>query len=428
MRAAARFDVIVAGGGSAGVAAACAAARSGARTLLIEQGGCLGGAATLRGVLTYCGLYTLGEAPRPAVAGIAAEVIAGLRRLEAVTGPVRHRGVFVAFDPEAVKLVLDEICAASRVTVLLHAHLIGAVREGGRIVRIAWADHGGTHEAGAAAFVDATGEADLAFLAGAATRYGNDGAVNLGTLATRFGGIAPEVRVTAEQVAAAVATARARGIGPFSKDRSVVVRLPGSFDLACYLASVDHDARDAASLTHAETLGRAQAWAYLAAIRTIPGCERAWLAATGPHFGTRESRHIASRAPLLWADVTAGQRTAECVALGAWGAEWHDAADFGSSFAYPPARGAFDIPLSCLCSADTDNLFAAGRIADGDRLAGAAIRVMGTAFATGQAAGVAAALRAARGQAAAGEVRAVLQAQGALLDAGALPPPVAITG
>lgn len=428
MTAAERFDVIVAGGGSAGVAAACAAARCGARTLLIEQGGCLGGAATLRGVLTYCGLYTLGEAPRPAVAGIAAEVIAGLRRLKAVTGPVRHRGVFVAFDPEAVKVVLDDLCAASRVTVRLHAHLIGAEREGGRIARVAWADHGGTHGAEAAAFVDATGEADLAFRAGAATRFGNDGAVNLGTLATRFGGIPPEVRVTAEQVAAAVAAARARGIGPFSKDRSVVVRLPGSFDLACYLASVDHDARDAASLTQAETQGRAQAWAYLAAIRTIPGCERAWLAATGPNFGTRESRHIESRGRLSWSAVAAGARAEDCVALGAWGAEWHEAADFSSSFAYAPGRGAFDIPLACLRSADTDNLFAAGRIADGDRLAGAAIRVMGTAFATGQAAGVAAAHYAEREQAPAAAVQAVLRTQGALLDADALPPPVAITG
>jgi hypothetical protein len=66
-------------------------------------------------------------------------------------------------------------------------------------------------------------------------------------------------------------------------------------------------------------------------------------------------------------------------------------------------------------SRDTPNLFAAGRLADADQKAGASLRVMGTAFATGQAAGVAAALHAAQGKVDAGAVQAHLRRQGALL-------------
>src|SRR5436190_21540708 len=139
------YDVAVVGGGSAGVAAAVASARCGARTLLLERAGCLGGASTLRNVVTYCGLYTLGDPPRQAVAGVAEEVLQGLRLLGAVTGPQRHPGVFVVFEPEAVKRVLDTLCAEAGVEVLLHAFVCEARREQGRLVGLAWQDHAGRH-------------------------------------------------------------------------------------------------------------------------------------------------------------------------------------------------------------------------------------------------------------------------------------------
>ena len=81
------YDVVVVGGGAAGVGAAVGAALTGARTLLIESAGCLGGAATLKCVQTYCGLYTIGDAPRPVVAGVAATVVEKLRKIGGAKRP-----------------------------------------------------------------------------------------------------------------------------------------------------------------------------------------------------------------------------------------------------------------------------------------------------------------------------------------------------
>jgi FAD dependent oxidoreductase len=93
----------------------------------------------MRSVLTYCGLYTLANKPRQAVRGVAEELVAKLRKLGAVTPALRHRDVFVVFDPEAVKL----LCAEAGVDVLLHGFVSDASRDGDRIRSLTFRDNGG---------------------------------------------------------------------------------------------------------------------------------------------------------------------------------------------------------------------------------------------------------------------------------------------
>jgi len=111
------------------------------------------------------------------------------------------------------------------------------------------------------------------------------------------------------------------------------------------------------------------------------------------------------------------------VALGAWGVEWHDREAFESSFVYPPDAAPTTF-ARCLMSVDTSNLLLPGR--DGlmaTAEAGASLRVMGTAFATGQAAGVAAACHAGGGHLEAAEVRKVLAAKALCWIRADMPPP-----
>ena len=129
----------------------------------------------MKNVLTYCGFYTAELQPRQVIQGIGGGVLVELNRLNALEGPIRLRGVIVTLDSEAVKITLDRVCRRSGVDLLLHTTLVQAWRQNERVVGVTVFDRRGFRKFIADAFVDASGECDLAYQSGASVRYGNHG-------------------------------------------------------------------------------------------------------------------------------------------------------------------------------------------------------------------------------------------------------------
>ncbi len=155
-------------------------------------------------------------------------------------------------------------------------------------------------------------------------------------------------------------------------------------------------------------------------LKAVPGYEKAYIVSSGPNFGTRQSRRVNGKYQVTEGDLTGGARQEDVVALGAWPMEYHQGPGKPVIWKQIKDQGTFDIPLRALTSVDTDNLYSAGRLVDGDKSAGAAMRVMGTSLGTGHAAGVAAALQA-HGSMDVQAVQAELKRQGATLRTEGLP-------
>ena len=413
------YDVVVAGGGAAGVAAAVGAATVGARTLLLERSSVLGGAATLRNVLGYCGLWTCEPEPTKAVGGVADALLTELAALGGVSEMTivgADHWAVVFLDPEAVKLALDRLCRGSGVEVRLAATLVGVERDGERITGLTYTDFAGNLvEVTANAVVDATGDATLTALAGASHTVGNAGRLQTATLAARYSGVDPAAEITPETLGEAVRRAQRDGVADLTSSSGFVMRLPISGDVVAYLADEDLDPLDSASFTAATQHARTQAWAYLQVLRGIPGGQSAYLVSTGPELGIRQSRHLIARTALLDSTLRRGVLDEAAVALGAWPSEYHPGSGKPSQWAAIGGKRVFGITLDNIRSVNTANLFGAGRVIGGERVAAASVRVMGTAFATGHAAGVAGALLCSSSEDLASRTRQQLEKQHAIL-------------
>jgi hypothetical protein len=323
----------------------------------------------------------------------------------------------VLLDPEITKLALDRCLVESKVEPLLHSRVIGVELDNEKVRSIECVNHNGKFVIHASAFVDASGEADLTALAGGTVRVGDHmGQFQSATLMVRIGGVPLDADIHPLSVNEAIKRAKASGIQPLTKELGTIIRMPGSNDVLTILADESVNGLDSWDLTRAEISARAQAWAYMEAFKKyLSGFENAYLVQTGPQIGIRETRHIVGEYSLTGEDVMKGRRQRDAIARGGWPVELHTKPGEPNEWHRIADDSFYDIPLRSLKVNDLKNVWAGGRIIDCDYMAFASARVMGTAFATGHAAGIAAAIYVEKGIAESDMVRKELLKQGAIV-------------
>ena len=413
-----KYDVVVVGAGAGGVAAAVGAARTGARTLLVERYGFMGGAATNAQVLAYCGFFARGETARQMVSGVGQDLLLELKALGVDIAPIVSKSGYwiIMLDPEATKLGFDRLVRGNALDVRLHTRVMGADVEGDRIRSVTLVDHSGITTVEAGAFVDASGEATLATLAGVPLSQpgGADAHLQAASFPIRIGGVPEGVVFDRKIMAGLIAAHNKMAEMPILRaDGGVVSRLPLSNDMWWMAIDLETDGITGESLTEVEFKARELAWLNLEVLRRHPGFEKAYLVSTGPQLGIRETRRPFSRADVVEQDAVVGRRHEDGIARASWPMEVHESPG-KAHFVDIGGEGFYDVRAGAIEAAEIANLRLAGRVIGADPRAYGSIRVMGTAFATGHAAGVSAAL-AVVGNTDVATLRKTLEGQGAVI-------------
>ncbi len=409
-RLAMNADVLIVGGGAAGVAAAVTAARQGLKVTLVERYGFCGGGAVAGLSGTICGMYEASDdpdaPPKQVVHGFLDEFAANMTERGGLTPPVRYGKTFTrVHDPLVWRETADAMLREAGVHVLLHTTVTEVLTEGGeKVDGVTAYTKQGRLSVRAKVTIDASGDADIAAMAGLPTFMGQDGKVQNPTMIFRLGGVDTERFLAAygpDSIMGRDVTdliLRLHNSAEYRLPRAKIFLFPTPRpnELLCNCTRViGRDGRElnpllVEDLTEAEIEGRLQVREYARFFKHhLTGCEDSYVNDTGVQVGVRQTRQILGRATLRNADVTRGAKFRTGIARSPWPIELHSGDKPRLVWL---TNDYYEVPLECFVPERGEGLFAAGRCLSAEHEAMASARVTAQCFSYGHAVGHAAAI------------------------------------
>jgi hypothetical protein len=404
------FDVVVIGGGPAGLAASVSAAKHGARTLLVERYGFLGGMGTAGGVTNFAGLYGRKDGEmQQLVHGVVDDLLARIDALGGLNQPqdgMQGRIRVRSYDVSAYKCAADQLLLAAGAQILFHAWAAAVVMNGKAIEALVVETKSGRQAIRAHKFIDCSGDADVAHFAGVPFELGDgQGSALFPSTMFRVGHVdAPRALAAVGEFSAInklMDDSELREPGRYKFPRKGAILRPNK-NPAEWRANVTQirnaagmamDATDARQLSEGELEGRRQITEYFRFLKNeVPGFEESAIVDIAPQVGIRETRRISGAYSLSGEDILSSARFDDVIGINAWPMEMHVDGAISWGFPRDENRAYNDLPWRMLLTCEVDNLLVAGRCASMTHEGQSAARASGGCFVMGQAAGTAAAL------------------------------------